>query len=102
MKLAYAKEFTTYVNFESIIRISRYRRYNIITIRIFCVVDIPARIQERNLSICYAELKNEKDLLEIQKKQLEVRDVLKALDKRHKVRSVLTVNFGAVFLVIFS
>ncbi|KAK7595122.1 hypothetical protein V9T40_001555 [Parthenolecanium corni] len=45
---------------------------------------LPARIQERNLSICYAELKNERDLIDIRKKQLEVRDILKSLDKRHK------------------
>ena len=29
---------------------------------------LPARIQERNLSICYAELKNERDLVDIRKK----------------------------------
>lgn len=45
---------------------------------------LPARIQERNLSLCYAELKNKRDLKEIRQKQLEVRDILKALDKRHK------------------
>lgn len=52
---------------------------------------LPARIQERNLSLCYAELKNKRDLKEIREKQLQVRDILKALDKRHKV-SILVLS----------
>ncbi|XP_065205552.1 CXXC-type zinc finger protein 1-like [Planococcus citri] len=45
---------------------------------------LPARVQERNFSTCYAELNNKRDLVEIKKKQVEVRDILRALDKRHK------------------
>lgn len=59
-----------------------------------CFQILPARIQERNLSVCYAELKNERDLIEIRRKQLEVRDILKSLDKRHKVSEDLILKIS--------
>lgn len=45
---------------------------------------IPSRLQEKNMTQCYADYKNKSDLVEIRRKQMEVRDILKALDKRHK------------------
>lgn len=46
---------------------------------------MPPRLQEWSLSPCTAEETNKKNLEAVRKEQLEVRDVLKELDKRHKV-----------------
>ncbi|CAH0388986.1 unnamed protein product [Bemisia tabaci] len=45
---------------------------------------LPPRIQEWSLSPCIAEENNKRQLDAIRKQQLEVRDVLQELDKRHK------------------
>ncbi|XP_026814489.1 CXXC-type zinc finger protein 1-like [Rhopalosiphum maidis] len=50
--------------------------------RIFHV--LPPRLQEWALSPCIAEETNKKNLEVVRKEQLEVRDILKELDKRHK------------------
>ncbi|XP_050524287.1 CXXC-type zinc finger protein 1 [Daktulosphaira vitifoliae] len=55
---------------------------NLASARIFHV--LPPRLQEWSLSPCIAEESNKKDLEVVRKDQLEVRDVLKELDKRHK------------------
>jgi COMPASS component SPP1 len=46
---------------------------------------LPQRIQEWNLSPCVSEERNQKALESIRKQQMEVRNVLQELDKRHKV-----------------
>lgn len=46
---------------------------------------LPPRLQEWGLSPCIAEESNKKNLEVVRKEQLEVRDILKELDKRHKV-----------------
>lgn len=46
---------------------------------------LPPRLQEWALSPCVAEETNKKNLEVVRKEQLEVRDILKELDKRHKV-----------------
>lgn len=54
---------------------------------------LPPRLQEWSLSPCIAEETNKKDLELVRKEQLEVRDILKELDKRHKVRINCIENF---------
>lgn len=55
---------------------------NLANARIFHV--LPPRLQEWGLSSCVAEETNKKHLEVVRKEQLEVRDILKELDKRHK------------------
>ncbi|XP_050423649.1 CXXC-type zinc finger protein 1-like [Adelges cooleyi] len=55
---------------------------NLANARIFHV--LPPRLQEWSLSPCIAEETNKKNLEVVRKEQLEVRDILKELDKRHK------------------
>lgn len=52
------------------------------TSRIYQV--LPQRIQEWSLSPCVAEENNKRGLDQIRKQQLEVRQILQELDKRHK------------------